>query len=116
MGEHDLTGTDDGPHQDILVASATKHPNAVNDVGIIHLERDVGFSGENRNQFFLVEFVINLNILIFWTDTIRPVCLPVDKPYQSREFVDANAFVAGSTLLISHKMHRAHNLQSIYKL
>lgn len=45
LGEHDLR-TDDGLHEDILVARGVKHPNpAINDIGIVHLERDVEFSG-----------------------------------------------------------------------
>lgn len=46
FGEHDLQTEDDGLHEDVLVARAVKNPSpAINDIGIIHLERDVKFSG-----------------------------------------------------------------------
>lgn len=50
LGEHDLR-TDDGGHQDIPIARTVTHeefdPNIkTNDIAIIHLERDVEFSGK----------------------------------------------------------------------
>lgn len=52
MGEHDLNLTDDGVHQDIRVAHGKRHERydpgfKLNDIGIVRLERDVEFSGEN---------------------------------------------------------------------
>lgn len=54
VGEHDLQTEDDGIHEDILVARAVKHPNpAIYDIGIVHLERDVKFSGKIGCHFFI---------------------------------------------------------------
>lgn len=100
--EHDLNRTDDGIHQDIVVAHAVKHeqhePNLkFNDIGIIHLERDVEFSGKTIFLYY-DQFDCELNsYLSFYisTDKIRPICLPLNEPILSHQFVNANAFVAG---------------------
>lgn len=51
LGEHDLTRTDDSPHQDILIARSVAHeyhePSLkLNDIGILHLQHDAEFSGK----------------------------------------------------------------------
>lgn len=51
MGEHDVNATDES-HQDIKVAHAVGHSEfdptfKDNDIGIVYLEHDVEFSGEN---------------------------------------------------------------------
>lgn len=119
MGEHDLQTEDDGLHEDILVARAVKHPNpAFYDIGIVQLERDVAFSGKNycplNHSNFEVESL--LSGFNFFIDKIRPVCLPVDEPYLSRDFADSNAFVAGwgitcNTFDFSHRSETLLQLQ-----
>lgn len=56
LGEHDFNRTDDGIHQDIVVDHAVKHehhePNLkFHDIGIVHLTRDIEFSGKNLKSF-----------------------------------------------------------------
>lgn len=70
MGEHDLR-TDDGMHQDIKVSHAKRHYRydpgfKLNDIGIVHLERDVEFSGGNEFIFELrsIRFLIIVFILL----------------------------------------------------
>lgn len=46
-----MNTTDDGIHQDILVARGKPHERydpafKFNDIGVVHMERDVEFSGE----------------------------------------------------------------------
>lgn len=58
LGEHDLRNGDDGAHQDIPIARAVGHVShdpvwKLNDIAILHLERDVEFSGGISNDFFL---------------------------------------------------------------
>lgn len=50
LGEHDLRTEDDGPHRDIPIARAIAHERhdpvwKLNDIAMLHLERDVEFSG-----------------------------------------------------------------------
>lgn len=47
------------------------------------------------NYIFLDKFDCKIHSFYFPTDRIRPVCLPLDEPLLSREFGDANPFVAG---------------------
>lgn len=63
MGEHDLRNEDDGPHQDIPIARSVSHEHYnsatfLNDIAMIHLERDVEFSGELSKSFRLHELTI----------------------------------------------------------
>lgn len=56
FGEHDTRTDDDGPHQDFQIARAVRHekfksPQKTYDIAIIHIERDVEFSGNIRNDF-----------------------------------------------------------------
>lgn len=99
LGEHDINRTDDGLHQDISVNRVVKHAQyhahfKINDIGMIELKRDVTFSGRVLKWFWATITVIVI-IIFHWPDRIRPICLPVDEPYRSREFNDANPFVAG---------------------
>lgn len=60
LGEYDLR-TDDGAHQDIPIARSVTHddfdPNIkTNDIAIIHLERDVEFSGKIFTKFLFLQF------------------------------------------------------------
>lgn len=53
LGEHDLSTTYDGLHQDISIDRAVPHENydpvmLYNDIAILYLERHVQFSGEFR--------------------------------------------------------------------
>lgn len=50
LGEHDMSTTDDGAHQDIRVCNADKHEQFnddlnINDIAMITLVRDVEFTG-----------------------------------------------------------------------
>lgn len=51
LGEHDLNSTDDEPHRDYAIARSVAHEHhepfhKINDIGILHLEEDVDFSGK----------------------------------------------------------------------
>lgn len=55
LGEHDLTTTDDGPHEDIKITHVEKHSEysaRINDIAIIYLEHDVTFTGNFTSIFF----------------------------------------------------------------
>lgn len=57
LGERDLRTEDDGPHQDIPIARSVAHEQydpvwKFNDIAMLHLERDVEFSGGIQNYSF----------------------------------------------------------------
>lgn len=58
MGAHNLRTDDDGTYQEIPIARSVKHPRYepnlyLNDVAILHLVRDVEFSGRfKENKLF----------------------------------------------------------------
>lgn len=50
LGEYDIRTTEDGPHQDVEIADAIPHEHyheelVINDIAIIHLMRDIEFTG-----------------------------------------------------------------------
>lgn len=64
-----------------------------NDIAILHLERDVEFSGKFGELLFW-ELFWN-NCVYFSIDRIRPICVPTEEPILSRVFTDQNPWVAG---------------------
>lgn len=51
LGEHDVSTTEDGKHEDIGFVAKEKHEQyvknmGINDIGIIYLKKDVKFNGK----------------------------------------------------------------------
>lgn len=97
LGEHDLGSESDTYTVDIPVVKVAKYPQYTtkdghNDLAILYLERDVDFSGTFPLICYKNVPIINF---IFDVDTIRPICIPVDDPLRSKDFLGYQPFVAG---------------------
>lgn len=70
LGEHDLTTTFDGKHDDIRLTRAVPHAqyNAelmLNDIAILYMNRDVNFNGNVNFSHFLEEISLKLARTLF---------------------------------------------------
>uniref|UniRef100_A0A1B0CAP3 CLIP domain-containing serine protease n=1 Tax=Lutzomyia longipalpis TaxID=7200 RepID=A0A1B0CAP3_LUTLO len=77
LGEHNLDIDTETKHYDIPVEKTVKHPqydpkDGNSDVAVVTLQSDIPF-----------------------TDTIRPVCIPIEPPVLTRNFEGYSPFVAG---------------------
>lgn len=109
LGEHDYASQSEKARQDIRVARAVPHAQydkslMINDIAILHLSRDVQFNGKfNFASHFLKEktfssFEIIFFFIVFLTERIKPVCLPIDETMRYKSFLRTNPFVAGTSL------------------
>lgn len=51
LGEHDISTTKDGKHEDIDIVGAKKHEQyikntGINDIAVLYLKKDVKFNGK----------------------------------------------------------------------
>lgn len=118
VGEHDSTTTSDGVHQDdIRVVRSDAHSHfdkdvMIDDIAILHLARDIRFSGKMNSRLKLEYFSFEtylyrlcVLLLFFPTDHIRPICLPVNLPMRQRVFIGQNPFVAYGKPNANGSMH-----------
>lgn len=89
-------------HVDIPVARVKAHENynkenLSNDIAILYLAHDVDFSGNLIMMKLRSKRIILLKCFraFAYSDHVRPICLPVDEPLQSRKFFGTNPWVAG---------------------
>lgn len=64
MAEHDIKSTKDGMHVDIPIDHVDKHENytnitKINDIAVVHLSRDVEFTG--RSKFNSSSVILKIN-------------------------------------------------------
>lgn len=70
MGEFDVSTLEDGDHEDVGIARIQQHEKwdkklLINDIAILHLERDVIFNGiPNHNVFQSILIHIDVNNFI----------------------------------------------------
>lgn len=101
LGEHEIGSRKYGPHEDVTILRFITHKDFdhflwINDIGMIHLERDVEFTGFNWKEKFVFFFLQNFfTFFVICTDRISPICLPIFDELRDRSYVGTTPFIAG---------------------
>lgn len=98
LGEHDLSTDAEAQHVDLPVTNIIQYPNydkkdGTGDLAILVLGEDIAFSRESKAERFVECKWLEQTLTL--SDTISPICLPINEPENSKNFVRLNPFVAG---------------------
>lgn len=120
LGAHYLSK--DKNYVDVNIDLIETHENfetttKINDIAIVHLARDVEFTGQLKIFVFGIFFEKNLIsrklLFPFDADRIRPICLPTSEDMQNRNYVGNMPFV-GKYYLIFISFHFFYNFVFIF--
>lgn len=104
LGEHNTNTIEDEHRADVQIKRVDIHEDyikvpKINDIAVVHLARDVEFTGKLNYDLFTAsersKFFSSISIvdLIHYIDRIAPICLPTSEELQSENFVGRMPFV-----------------------
>lgn len=88
VGDHDISTTDDGPHQDVALSSIHSHEKYdayldIHDIMIITLANDVRFNGKYNTFTISIESLIKFYLILVFFFVLCSQIAFVQFAYQS---------------------------------
>jgi hypothetical protein len=96
LGEHDTSTDSETLHVDVNILKTIEHPNydkrdGTSDLAVVYLRQRVQFNG----AFSIISNDENQSKVFFRPDFIRPICLPIAEPEQTKNYEYYKPYVAG---------------------